>query len=58
MLILKEILDPKYGMFKYYQESRNIWFNGRVSICDPTRENMRLMSYTDQNEISLVMYIT
>lgn len=27
MLLLKEILDPKYGMFKYYEESRQIWFS-------------------------------
>lgn len=27
MLLLKEILDPKYGMFKQYEETRNIWFN-------------------------------
>ncbi|GAB0092566.1 probable E3 ubiquitin-protein ligase HERC4 [Sergentomyia squamirostris] len=26
MLLLKEILDPKYGMFKEYEESRLIWF--------------------------------
>lgn len=27
MLLLKEILDPKYGMFKYYEDSRFIWFS-------------------------------
>nr|XP_012137181.1 PREDICTED: probable E3 ubiquitin-protein ligase HERC4 isoform X1 [Megachile rotundata] len=27
MLLLKEILDPKYGMFKQYEESRIIWFS-------------------------------
>lgn len=27
MLLLKEILDPKYGMFKYYADSRFIWFS-------------------------------
>uniref|UniRef100_A0A0P5J2E5 E3 ubiquitin-protein ligase HERC3 n=1 Tax=Daphnia magna TaxID=35525 RepID=A0A0P5J2E5_9CRUS len=27
MLLLKEILDPKYGMFTHYQESRAIWFS-------------------------------
>ncbi|XP_021697448.1 probable E3 ubiquitin-protein ligase HERC4 isoform X1 [Aedes aegypti] len=26
MLLLKDILDPKYGMFKTYEESRAIWF--------------------------------
>ncbi|XP_058798265.1 probable E3 ubiquitin-protein ligase HERC4 [Phymastichus coffea] len=27
MLLLKEILDPKYGMFKEYEETRAIWFS-------------------------------
>ncbi|XP_066590462.1 probable E3 ubiquitin-protein ligase HERC4 [Prorops nasuta] len=27
MLLLKEILDPKYGMFKQYDETRTIWFS-------------------------------
>ena len=27
MLILKEILDPKYGMFESYEESRLMWFS-------------------------------
>ncbi|XP_059615438.1 probable E3 ubiquitin-protein ligase HERC4 isoform X2 [Phlebotomus argentipes] len=27
MLLLKEILDPKYGMFKEYEDSRYIWFS-------------------------------
>jgi len=27
MLLLKEILDPKYGMFTHYQETRSIWFS-------------------------------
>nr|XP_018911277.1 PREDICTED: probable E3 ubiquitin-protein ligase HERC4 isoform X2 [Bemisia tabaci] len=27
MLILREILDPKYGMFQYYEETRTIWFS-------------------------------
>ncbi|XP_076173074.1 HECT and RLD domain containing E3 ubiquitin ligase 4 isoform X2 [Ptiloglossa arizonensis] len=26
MLLLKEILNPKYGMFKQYEETRIIWF--------------------------------
>jgi len=26
MLLLREILDPKYGMFKEYDETRAIWF--------------------------------
>ncbi|XP_046611167.1 probable E3 ubiquitin-protein ligase HERC4 isoform X2 [Neodiprion virginianus] len=27
MLLLREILDPKYGMFKQYEETRTIWFS-------------------------------
>lgn len=26
LLIMKELLDPKYGMFRYHEESRLIWF--------------------------------
>lgn len=26
MLLLKDVLDAKYGMFKYYEETRTIWF--------------------------------
>lgn len=31
LLIMKELLDPKYGMFRYYEESRLIWFSNKVS---------------------------
>ncbi|XP_022919461.1 probable E3 ubiquitin-protein ligase HERC4 isoform X2 [Onthophagus taurus] len=27
MLLLREILDPKYGMFQEYEETRTIWFS-------------------------------
>lgn len=27
MLVLREILDPKYGMFQEYEETRAIWFS-------------------------------
>ena len=27
LLLLKEVLDPKYGMFKYDEETRAIWFS-------------------------------
>lgn len=27
MLLLRDILDPKYGMFKNYEETRCIWFS-------------------------------
>ncbi|XP_067008518.1 probable E3 ubiquitin-protein ligase HERC4 isoform X2 [Anabrus simplex] len=27
MLLLREILDPKYGMFRHYEETRTIWFS-------------------------------
>uniref|UniRef100_A0A8D0ALA4 HECT and RLD domain containing E3 ubiquitin protein ligase 4 n=1 Tax=Sander lucioperca TaxID=283035 RepID=A0A8D0ALA4_SANLU len=30
LLIMKELLDPKYGMFRYYEESRLIWFSNKT----------------------------
>lgn len=27
MLLIKEILDPKYGMFKEFEDSRTVWFS-------------------------------
>ena len=27
LILLKEILDPKYGMFKEYEETHTIWFH-------------------------------
>lgn len=27
LLLLREILDPKYGMFRQYEETRTIWFS-------------------------------
>jgi E3 ubiquitin-protein ligase HERC4 len=27
LLLLRDILDPKYGMFKIYEESQTIWFH-------------------------------
>ena len=32
MLLLREVLNPIYGMFKYHEESRFLWFNPEV--CD------------------------
>eukprot|EP00602_Paraphysomonas_sp_CaronLab_P008247 CAMPEP_0185019840 /NCGR_PEP_ID=MMETSP1103-20130426/2420_1 /TAXON_ID=36769 /ORGANISM="Paraphysomonas bandaiensis, Strain Caron Lab Isolate" /LENGTH=687 /DNA_ID=CAMNT_0027550361 /DNA_START=26 /DNA_END=2086 /DNA_ORIENTATION=+ len=26
-IMMKELLDPSYGMFRYYEESRLLWFN-------------------------------
>ncbi|XP_069509645.1 probable E3 ubiquitin-protein ligase HERC4 [Ambystoma mexicanum] len=30
LLIMRELLDPKYGMFKYYEDSRLIWFSDQT----------------------------
>lgn len=30
MLILREVLDPKYGMFQYNEESHHMWFNAET----------------------------
>lgn len=27
LLLLREILDPKYGMFRQYEETRTVWFS-------------------------------
>lgn len=32
LLIMRELLDPKYGMFRYYEESRLIWFSDKTFI--------------------------
>ena len=32
MLLLREVLDPKYGMFVYNEESRLMWFNAQVIV--------------------------
>ncbi len=31
MLIMREILNPMFGMFKEYPESRMLWFSEMVS---------------------------
>ncbi len=30
LLLLREIQDPKYGMFRYFEESRRLWFSEQV----------------------------
>ena len=30
LLLMREILDPKYGMFKIIEENHLIWFNKQV----------------------------
>ncbi|XP_010023233.1 PREDICTED: probable E3 ubiquitin-protein ligase HERC4 isoform X3 [Nestor notabilis] len=32
LLIMRELLDPKYGMFRYYEESRLIWFSDQITV--------------------------
>ncbi|XP_058120620.1 probable E3 ubiquitin-protein ligase HERC4 isoform X2 [Anopheles coustani] len=34
MLLLREVLDPKYGMFKSFEDSRAIWFTEDFFDCD------------------------
>lgn len=29
LLLIREVLDPKYGMFRYFEESRLLWINSR-----------------------------
>lgn len=33
LLLLKELLNPIYGMFTYYPESNLLWFSDTVSHC-------------------------
>ncbi|XP_063817684.1 probable E3 ubiquitin-protein ligase HERC4 isoform X1 [Pseudophryne corroboree] len=30
LLIMRELLDPKYGMFRFYEDSRLIWFSDQT----------------------------
>ncbi|XP_028632619.1 probable E3 ubiquitin-protein ligase HERC4 isoform X4 [Grammomys surdaster] len=30
LLIMRELLDPKYGMFRYHEDSRLIWFSDKT----------------------------
>ncbi|XP_054238554.1 probable E3 ubiquitin-protein ligase HERC4 isoform X5 [Indicator indicator] len=32
LLIMRELLDPKYGMFRCYEESRLIWFSDKITV--------------------------
>lgn len=32
LLLLKELLDPKYGMFTYYEQSRLLWFSEKTFV--------------------------
>lgn len=43
LLIMKELLDPKYGMFRYYEESRLIWFSNKVL---PMLSNLAMCRHT------------
>ena len=38
LLIMRELLDPKYGMFRYHEESRLIWFSNKVNIGKTKRD--------------------
>lgn len=33
LLLLKELMDPVYGMFTHYSESNLLWFSDTVSVC-------------------------
>ncbi|XP_074647680.1 putative E3 ubiquitin-protein ligase HERC4 isoform X2 [Tubulanus polymorphus] len=39
LLIMREIMNPQYGMFRYFEESRLLWFNDR-SFEDPCMFNL------------------
>lgn len=46
LLIMKELLDPKYGMFRYYEESRLIWFSHKVFESPPATRTLETPSRT------------
>ncbi|XP_078576873.1 putative E3 ubiquitin-protein ligase HERC4 isoform X2 [Branchiostoma floridae x Branchiostoma japonicum] len=29
LLIIREVMDPKFGMFRYYEETHSVWFHDR-----------------------------
>lgn len=33
LLLLKELMDPVYGMFTHYKESNLLWFSDKVRHC-------------------------
>ncbi|XP_016102498.1 probable E3 ubiquitin-protein ligase HERC4 [Sinocyclocheilus grahami] len=47
LLIMKELLDPKYGMFRYYEESRLIWFAHKVQ--QSKKSLQQLLDYTEDD---------
>merc|ERR1712013_444645 len=52
MLLIKEILNPDYGMFKEYEESNAMWFNCQIlpssplPLPDPSSSSLTIRSRT------------
>lgn len=42
---MRELLDPKYGMFRYYEDSRLIWFSDKVKSPNISITNMYVPMY-------------
>lgn len=42
LLLLKELMDPVYGMFTHYKESNLLWFSDKVRLQPPSRSEMNL----------------
>ncbi|OQV22441.1 putative E3 ubiquitin-protein ligase HERC4 [Hypsibius exemplaris] len=43
LLLMRELIDPKYGMFKYYDETHSIYFNGKSFECDSMFRNVGII---------------
>jgi hypothetical protein len=44
MLMMKQLLDPGYAMFKYFEESRMIWFHPDGLVDEPEYEMIGLLT--------------
>jgi len=51
MLLIKAILDPKFGMFVNYEETNMIWFN------DYSFEDLTMYYLIGKNHFLFVFYV-
>lgn len=54
LLLLKELLDPVYGMFTHYNESNLLWFSDKVSHSAGFKSIISL--YSQANDVKRVTY--
>lgn len=51
LLLLKELMDPVYGMFTHYKESNLLWFSDKVRYAAKLKCDNILMKQTDSKYI-------